>query len=334
MAVLDVLVGLAFCLAAIIFRRTPRLAVLAAATGVLWFLGDAVGLLVFAHRGPLTHLLLIYPATRTHSRPRRAVVYACYLSSIAYPLGRLDVTTIVLSVSIIAMSLWRPARKTMPEWIAATGAVAMWGVLGIGAILRAANVDIDSRLLLAYQLVLLAIAAALMIDYRYRTSRVATVSTLAVDLGQAEPHSLRDVLAATLGDPSLVLALATTEGERFTDEAGRPLQVGHRSGRTLTELRDGDRRIAVLEHDPALLRDPALLESITSLVGIALANTHLQQEVAKRIAEVESSRRRLLTVADAERNRLEADLQGRVQARLERVAALVGQTDRLVTWEI
>src|SRR6185437_2190589 len=97
--------------------------------------------------------LLIYPAIRTQGRPRRAVVYACYFISIAYPLGRLDVTTVVLSVSIIAMSLWRPARKTVPEWIAATGAVAMWGVLGIGAILRAANVDIDSRLLLAYQLV-------------------------------------------------------------------------------------------------------------------------------------------------------------------------------------
>ena len=41
---------------------------------------------------------------------------------------------------------------------------------------------------------------------------------------------------------------------------------------------------------------------------------------------MESSRRRLLTVADAERDRLEADLHGRVQARLERVAALVRQT--------
>ena len=66
----------------------------------------------------------------------------------------------------------------------------------------------------------------------------------------------------------------------------------------------------MIEHDPALLRDPALLQSITSLVGIAIANTHLQQEVAERIADVESSRRRLLTVADAERDRLEADLQG------------------------
>jgi signal transduction histidine kinase len=326
MTVLDVLVGIAFCLAALFFRHMPRLAVLAAATGVLWFLGDVAGILAFAHRGPLTHLLLIYPATMTQSRSQRAVVYACYFLSIAYPLGRLDATTIALSVSIIAISLWRPARKTTPQWIAAIGAAAMWGVLGIGAILRIAEVDIDSQLLLVYELVLLAIAAALMIDYRYRTSRMTTLSTLAVDLGQAKPYSLRDVLAATLGDPSLVLGLATGDGEGFTDEAGRPLEVGESADRTLTELRDGNRRIALLEHDPALLRDPALLESITSLVGIALANTHLQQEVRRRITDVESSRHRLLMTADAERNRLEADLEGRVQARLKRVANLIKQT--------
>jgi signal transduction histidine kinase len=84
----------------------------------------------------------------------------------------------------------------------------------------------------------------------------------------------------------------------------------------------------VIEHDPALLRDAALLQSITSLVGIAIANTRLQQEVAERISDVESSRRRLLSVADAERDRIEADLQGVVQARLERVAALVAQSSQ------
>jgi signal transduction histidine kinase len=324
--VLDVLVGIAFLIAALLFRPTPRLALLAAATGVLWFLGDVVGFLVFAHRGPLTHLLLVYPTNRINGRIRRMIVFAGYLLSIAYPVARLDITTILLSVAIVAASLWRPAKKTTPEWIAATGAVAMWCILGVGAILRAANIAIDPQLLLAYEVVLLAIAATLVIDYRYRTSRVATVSTLAVDLGQAEPRSLRDVLAATLGDPSLVLALATNDGEGFTDEIGQPLRVGERADRTLTELRDGDRRIAVLEHDPALLRDPALLGSITSLVGIAIANTNLQREVARRLTEVESSRHRLLTVADAERDRLEADLQGGVQARLERVAALVKQT--------
>ena len=64
MTVLNLLVGIGFCLAAVVFRRTRLLALLAAATGVLWFLGDVVGFLVFAHRGPLTHLLLIYPNTR------------------------------------------------------------------------------------------------------------------------------------------------------------------------------------------------------------------------------------------------------------------------------
>jgi signal transduction histidine kinase len=326
MVVLDVLVGIAFLIAALVFRATPRLALLAAATGVLWFLGDVVGYLVFAHRGPLTHLLLVYPAARIDGRIRRMIVFAAYLLSIAYPVARLEITTILLSIAVVAASLWRPAIKTTPEWVAATGAVAMWCVLGVGALLRAANVAIDPQLLLAYELMLLAIAATLVIDYRYRTSRVATVSTLAVDLGQAESRSLRDVLAATLGDPSLVLALATNDGEGFTDEVGLPLRVGGRPGRTLTELRHGDRQIAVLEHDPALLRDPALLDSITSLVGIAIANINLQCEVARRLTDVESSRHRLLTVADAERDRLEADLHGGVQARLERVAALVKQT--------
>jgi signal transduction histidine kinase len=323
MAVLDVLVGTTFFVAALVFRRTPRFALLAVATGVLWFLGDVVGFLVFAHRGPLTHLFLIYPAIRLAGRIRGMIISGCYLFSFAYPLARLDAVTILLSVSIIAVSLWRPAHKTAPEWIAGVGAVAMWGALGLAAILRSAAVDVTAQLLLAYELVLLTMTAMLMIDYRYRRSRVATVSTLAVDLGQAEAVSLRDVLAATLGDPSLVLALKTTDGDGFTDEKGRPLLLLHGAGRTITELRDRDRQIAVLEHDPALLRDPALLESVTSLVGIAIDNAALQREVTRRIADVESSRYRLLTVADAERDRLEADLQDRVLARLERVAALV-----------
>jgi hypothetical protein len=151
MVVPDVLVGIAFLIAALVFRRTPRLALLAAATGVLWFLGDVVGFLVFAHRGPLTHLLLVYPAARIHGRIRRMIVFAAYLLSIAYPVARLEITTILLSAAIVAASLWGPAKKTTPEWIAATGAVAMWCVLGVGVLLRAANVAIDSQLLLAYE---------------------------------------------------------------------------------------------------------------------------------------------------------------------------------------
>jgi signal transduction histidine kinase len=332
MTVLNLVVGIGFCLAALVFWRTRPLALLAAATGVLWFLGDVVGFLVFAHRGPLTHLLLIYPDTRLRHWTHRMIVCACYIVSSAYLLGRLDVATIALSASILVVSLWRPARKTVPQRIAGIGAALVWGVVAVGAIVRISDIHIDPDILLAYELSLLAVTALLVIDYRYRRSRAATLTGLALDLGQAGPRSLRDVLAGALGDPPLVLALSTADGKGFVDETGRPLHLGVRADRTVTDLYDRGERIAAIEHDPGLLHDPALLQSITSLVGIAIANTHLQQEVAERIADVESSRRRLLSVADAERDRLEADLQGRVQARLERVAALVegsGQGDDL-----
>jgi hypothetical protein len=251
------------------------------------------------------------------------VAYACYVLSTAYPLARLDIATLALCFSVLVVSLWRPTKKTMPERIAGVAAALVWGVVALGAILRISDIHIDSGILLVYELSLLVAAAMLAIDYRYRRSRAATVTSLAVDLGQASPHSLRDVLAKALGDPSLVLALPTEDTRGFIDETGRPLHLGGRVDRTLTELHDKGQRIAVIEHDPALLRDTALLQSITSLVGIAIANIRLQQEEAERVADVDSSRRRLLSVADTERDRLEADLQGRVQARLERVATLV-----------
>ena len=326
MTVLNLLIGIGFCLAALVFRRTRPLALLAAATGVLWFVGDVVGFLVFAHRGPLTHLLLMYPDTKLRRPTHRMVVYACYLLSTAYPLARLDIVTLALCVSVFVVSLWRPARKTMPQRIAGVATALVWGVVTLGAILRISDIHIDSDILLAYELSLLVATAMLAIDYRFHRSRTATVTSLAIDLGQARPDSLRDVLAEALGDPSLVLALPTEDSNGFIDESGRPLHLGDRAGRTLTELHDQGQRIAVIEHDPALLRDAALLQSITSLVGMAIANTRLQQEAAERISDVESSRRRLLGVADAERDRIEADLQGGVQARLERVAALVAQS--------
>jgi hypothetical protein len=58
---MDVLVGVSYLLASLLLRRVRQLALLAAATGVLWFAGDLVQPLVFAHRAPLTHLLLLIP---------------------------------------------------------------------------------------------------------------------------------------------------------------------------------------------------------------------------------------------------------------------------------
>ncbi len=88
----------------------------------------------------------------------------------------------------------------------------------------------------------------------------------------------------------------------------------------MTDLLEGGERIAILQHDPSLLKDRSLLDSVASLAAVALSNTRLQHEVTLNIADVAASRRRLLGVADSERDRLEAQVQSGVLDRLARVA--------------
>ena len=69
MIALDIAVGVAFLLVRQIARGTPVTRGASwAATGLLWFAGDLVGVLVFAHRAPRTHFLLLYPDTRVLGR--------------------------------------------------------------------------------------------------------------------------------------------------------------------------------------------------------------------------------------------------------------------------
>jgi signal transduction histidine kinase len=327
MIALDIAVGAAFLLAALTFRRTPAHAVLLAATGVLWFAGDFVGVLVFAHRGPLTHFLLLYPDTRLRSWLKRSVVIGAYVASFVYPIGQLTVVTAALFVAVLIAGVVGTPRVRSASLrsarLATASAALLWGLLTAPAVARLAGARIDGFMLVAYQIALVAILTAITIDNRYRLSRTAIVTSLAVDLGQGSVRSLRDVLAEVLGDPTVVVGLVSDDG--FTDEAGQPVFLNPTSSQVVTDLFEGNHRIAMLQHDAALLRDKKLLDSVTALASVALANARLQHEVQARIAVVEASRRRLLAVADEERDRLEARVEDSVLTRLAHVEALLGR---------
>ncbi|MDF2748334.1 MAG: hypothetical protein K0S98_2621 [Propionibacteriaceae bacterium] len=327
MIALDIAVGIAFLLAALTFRRTPAHAALLAATGLLWFAGDLVGVLVFAHRGPLTHFLLLYPDTRLRSWLKRSVVIGAYVASFIYPIGQLTVITAALFVAVLIAGVdgtpHVPPASLRSTRLASVGAALLWGLLTAAAVARLAGARIDGFMLVAYQIALVAILTAIAIDNRYRLSRTAIVTSLAVDLGEGSVRSLRDVLAEVLGDPAVVVGLVSDDG--LTDEAGRPVVLNPTSSQVVTDLFEGNHRIAVLQHDAALLRDKKLLDSVTALAAVALANARLQHEVQARIAVVEASRRRLLAVADDERDRLEAQLQDSVLTRLAHVEAVLGR---------
>ena len=147
---------------------------------------------------------------------------------------------------------------------------------------------------------------------RVRHAR-AGVSDLVVELGQVEPGEVRDALARTLGDPTLVLGLWLPQRGVWVDEQGRELAVPTDRSRGVTYLGD---RLAVLIHDRDLLDQPRLLESVGSAARLALENERLQAQLRAQLVELRESRARIVKAGDEERRRLERDLHDGAQQRL------------------
>jgi signal transduction histidine kinase len=164
-------------------------------------------------------------------------------------------------------------------------------------------------------------AAFLLGILRARLAR-GRVADLAVLIGQGVPlGGLRDVLARTIGDPTLQLAFASPDGSGFVDPQGLPIDVLPSPTRASEPIvRDGA-TVAVLLHDPAVLaEDPELLRAVGSVAGLALENERLSAQVRAQLEEVRASRQRIVEAGDAERRRVERDLHDGAQQRLVALA--------------
>ena len=86
----------------------------------------------------------------------------------------------------------------------------------------------------------------------------------------------------------------------------------------------GGEEVAVLIHDPALLDEPALVESVRATAALVLENERLAAEVRSQLAEVRASRGRIVAAADAERLRIERNLHDGAQQRLVTLSLALG----------
>jgi signal transduction histidine kinase len=86
----------------------------------------------------------------------------------------------------------------------------------------------------------------------------------------------------------------------------------------------GGEEIAALVHDPALLDEPALVESVRATAALVLENERLAAEVRSQLAEVRASRGRIVAAADAERRRIERNLHDGAQQRLVTLSVALG----------
>jgi signal transduction histidine kinase len=229
---------------------------------------------------------------------------------VAIPIG----TALVLGARWLAATT--PGRRALLPGVAGAVCLLMFAVM---LVVQLAT-GVKSQVLLwigACSLITVPIAflAGLL---RSRLAR-AGVADLFRDLRSVGPVELQATLARVLGDPQLLLAFP--QGDGFVDAAGRSMTLPDAdAGRAVTPVdRDGE-RVAVLIYDRSLEDDPELVEAIGVAAGVALENRQLHAEVTARVAELQASRERIVTAADAERRRIERNLHDGAQQRLVTLA--------------
>jgi signal transduction histidine kinase len=315
-----------------------------------------VGLVLYAAAPPLlAHALLAYPRTRPGLAERAAIATAYggsllalgILSALVYDpaaqgchqcpanlllvrggasayrhLNRPGVYLgLVWALLVLALLAWRLVRSSIAvRWLLGPVLAAGGAYLALVAADFAASLDrgylsndpIDRRLRLWQAAALAVLVLSLAWSWlRGRRTR-ARLARLVVELaGAPAPGALEHALARSLGDPGLRLTYPLADG-RYVDPEGRPVDRGEES---TALVRDGV-EVALLSHKPGLLDDPGLVEALAATARLALDHERLRAELLAHLADLRSSRARVVLTADRERRRLERDLHDGAQQRL------------------
>ena len=302
----------------------------------------------------MIQLVLTYPDGRPWSRPARVTILGGYLAA---PIGGLAAALVTIdSRNALSILPSQSASDTVSRVRAALGCAVLVSALLL-VLLRLRSLRGPARRAQAPLLVSVVLALPLTAAWLAQeavtghdpSTTVATIAQalmvliplgfvaaigwsrlrrtqagdLVVDLRSAGAQTLRDRLARALGDSTLELAYRLADG-RYVDESGEPAVVSDVQGRAVTLLSSSDEVLAALVHDPALLDEPALVESVRATAGLVLENERLAAEVRAQLAQVRASRARLVAATDEERRRIERDLHDGAQQRLVAVCVAIG----------
>jgi signal transduction histidine kinase len=248
--------------------------------------------------------------------------------SLAHTIDRAqEISGVVLALLLLFLvlrrlrALPRAAHHSQGPLLAAAAVSVLVGLVWLGSVIAgdasAPTLETTGRAV-AVSLPIAVVAAIL-----WSRLRRPEASELVVELQTQGTATMRERLARALGDPMLDVAYRLGNGH-YVDAGGGAVELPHGNERAVTSVTAGGEEVAVLVHDPALLDDPQLVESVRATAGLVLENERLAAEVRSQLAEVRASRGRIVAAADAERRRIERNLHDGAQQRLVTLSLALG----------
>src|SRR5262245_13979882 len=292
------------------WRPTPQLLV-AAAYAVLgvdlaWTSTRAVGtigvLLGWRWAAILVQLVVTFPQGRAWTPGAWIVVLAAYAAAVG---GQLVVAfasshalaahqaqeivalavgaAVLILVAPRLLDLQGPGRRAHAPFLLAAAASAAAAVGFLGWVL--ASDSSSPALNTIARLVAISLPIGVVWGIAWSRLHRPEASELVVDLS-TDSADMRARLARALGDPTLELAYRLDDG-RYVDAAGHVIELPLQGegDRAVTALASGGKEIAVLVHDPAVLEEPGLVESVRTTAGLVLENERLAAQVRSQLVE-------------------------------------------------
>jgi DNA-binding CsgD family transcriptional regulator len=192
------------------------------------------------------------------------------------------VTGVLIAVTgLRSVTRWRAAtrlarRSLAPVYLtrwALVGAIVLWCAVGIGAIVTD-TVLWHLRAQVLINVAVMAAAAGILVVFTRSTAAHGAAGRLAreLDTTPLSAGRLERSVRAALGDPNARLLFRDAVGTGWVDSDGRA--VTPTEARSLTTF--GGAGDAALEHDPVLNDDPAVIEAVGAVAGLALEAERLR----------------------------------------------------------
>ena len=160
-----------------------------------------------------------------------------------------------------------------------------------------------------------------LVDRRFSRARYEAIQRVSEFLerlrsGRSAPEEIEPLLRELLSDPDLEMRFFLPESEVYVDTAGMPVHDDPADGRVRTPVLRAGTPVAMVLHRSTGPQRPDPLVTLVETGGLAIEIARLRVELRRQLAEVQSSRARIVAAGNAERRRIERDLHDGAQQRL------------------